>query len=85
MDEHERDKIVRSEFGTRRPASSMPTIITVALIAMLVGLVAFQFWPGDTNRTAVTDSSTRVERAPPTPPAEKPPSDLTQPVPKSAQ
>ena len=83
MDEHERDKIVRSEFGTRRPASSMPTIIAVALIAMLVGLVTFQVWPGDTNRTAVTDSSPRVERVPTTPPIVKAPSDLAQPVPKS--
>ena len=45
MDEREHDRIIRSEFETPRPASSMPTIIAVALAAILVGLLAVQFWP----------------------------------------
>ena len=84
MDDREHDRFVRSEFETPRPASSIPIIIWVALGALALGLFSFhQFSPGDSKRTAVTDSSPRVERAPIVPQPDKTPTDMTTPVPKA--
>jgi hypothetical protein len=74
----------RAEYATPRPASSAPVVIAAGLAGILVGLLVIMFWPSDTTtNTTTTYNSTRVERAPAAPPSVKPPSDLTQPVPKA--
>lgn len=83
MDDREHEKTVRSEIETPRPAPSIHAMIGAVLVAMLIGMLVFQFWPGDTNRTAVTDSSTPVYRAPTTPTDVKPPTDPQQIAPKA--
>ena len=82
MVEHEHDQIVRSEIETPPTAPDIHAIIGAVLVAMLVGLLAFQFWPAGNERSAVTSSSP-VYRAPTTPPIVKSPTDTQQIVPKS--
>ena len=78
MDQREHNQLVRSEIETPPTSPNIHAIIGAVLVAMLVGLVAFQFWPAGNERTAVTSSSP-VYRAPTTLPAVKSPTD-TQPI-----
>ena len=82
MDKRDHNQIVRSEIERPPTAPNIHAIIGAVLVAMLVGLLAFQFWPAGNERTAVTSSSP-VYRAPTTPPIVKPPTDTQQIVPKS--
>jgi len=81
MDQREHDRIVRSEIETPPTAPNIHAIIGAVLVAMLIGLLVFQFWPGDTNRTAVSPAY----RAPTTPPDVRPLTDPEQIVPKSSE